>query len=1153
MSFFAINSKGQTENTTSATKQIVTAQQWNEMKKAGTITPNATMWDPNAEHPVFHPVISPSSHNASKREKSSNICECFQEIDTSWHVVPVYPGNSTAVAPWWGSDDDASHIIPLPFSFCFYGHNYDSCYINTNGIITFGQPYTVFNPIGLAFDTVKMVAPFWADVENELAPVGGVIYYKMTPTALLVRWDSVGYYSNGITDAGGHHDKLCDFQCIITNGTDPLVPNGNNVKFCYGIMQWTTGDASNDSAGFCGIGGTGFPAVVGASNGNGNSTDYVQFGQFGRPGNAYNTPVDPYPYSGVGWLQNQTFVFSTCTSNNIPPVAQGISYCDTIRMCANDTLFLPVHFLSPEANQITHDTAWSNMTGFQIVSDTTANDAYIGVRIIAYTINYGVNSVTFQAIDNGSPHDTTTITLYIKVDTFTLAQPVISNLHQFICPNAIDTIWVNNPPVYNSYSWNTGATTDTVFVSNGVYKVAVTSPNGCRAWATDTVNVYPGSIPVITGILQHCTGDSSLLNAGNGYISYQWSTGATTQTIYAITGTYSVTVVDSHGCVGASAPVTVVAGNLQPVITGMTHVCSGDSAHLTTSISYFHYHWSNGGTSQINGVLQGSYTVTVSDSSGCTGTASIVVTASQNPTPIISGINHFCGNSGTTLTTQHDSLYNWSSGGTSQTIIAGAGIYIVTVTDSLGCVGTSPPDTVIEHPSPTPVITGGDHICDTGTVTLTTGVFVNYFWSNSSTTETISVSPLTTIIYTVIVTDNNGCTGISPGFTVTVLNPQVTISGNAHNCDTATSIMTATSGYAHYLWNPGGDTINTKRVNNGTYSVTVTDTFGCTATASFHVRQSASPIPAINGDTVYCGTDNVTLTAAPNGMASYTWSNGTLTQSGVFSEGTYYITITDTSGCHGVDSIYIQQHPRPTPVITGDSTFCAYDSTQLSVDSTYSQYLWNNTATTQSITTHTSSIYTVTVTNQWGCTGTSQVFTTDVKNVPLAAFTIYTPIVGRPDTIIHFYDSSFVLSPAVIDSVYWWFGDGDMSTLFNPTHNYQTTGIYIVKMVVVTSDGCRDTIIGDYVIVSSPVIPPNVFTPNGDGLNDVLVFQDLWQYANSRLEIYNRWGLKLYDNANYQNDWNGDNHPDGVYYYILHVADTKGTILHGWMEILRGK
>ena len=160
---------------------------------------------------------------------------------------------------------------------------------------------------------------------------------------------------------------------------------------------------------------------------------------------------------------------------------------------------------------------------------------------------------------------------------------------------------------------------------------------------------------------------------------------------------------------------------------------------------------------------------------------------------------------------------------------------------------------------------------------------------------------------------------------------------------------------------------------------------------------------------------------------------------------------------------------------------------------------------------------------------------------------------GRPDTTINFYNVSTVLSPGVIDSSYWFFGDGDNGNQFNMTHSFQTDGLYHVELITVTNEGCRDTTHQDYIIESVPVIPPNVFTPNGDGKNDQLVYLNLYQYAGSRLEIFNRWGIKLYDNSDYKNDWTGDDHPDGVYFYILHVADLKGTIMKGTIEILRGK
>ena len=83
------------------------------------------------------------------------------------------------------------------------------------------------------------------------------------------------------------------------------------------------------------------------------------------------------------------------------------------------------------------------------------------------------------------------------------------------------------------------------------------------------------------------------------------------------------------------------------------------------------------------------------------------------------------------------------------------------------------------------------------------------------------------------------------------------------------------------------------------------------------------------------------------------------------------------------------------------------------------------------------------------------------------------------------------------------------------------------------------------------VYPPNVMTPNGDGLNDTFTINGLELYANSKVEVYDRWGNVVYSNEDYKNDWNGDDLPEGTYYYILEVDDPKGTVHKGILTILR--
>jgi gliding motility-associated-like protein len=119
-------------------------------------------------------------------------------------------------------------------------------------------------------------------------------------------------------------------------------------------------------------------------------------------------------------------------------------------------------------------------------------------------------------------------------------------------------------------------------------------------------------------------------------------------------------------------------------------------------------------------------------------------------------------------------------------------------------------------------------------------------------------------------------------------------------------------------------------------------------------------------------------------------------------------------------------------------------------------------------------------------------------------------------------------------------------------------GHYLVR--VETSNGGSPPLVSrsnwyayDVVVVNLQVIAPNVITPNGDGKNESFSFTNLDMYPNSKLSVFNRWGRKVYENGNYQNDWKGDNLAEGVYYYTLTVADKSLTKLNGTVNIIRNK
>ncbi len=198
-------------------------------------------------------------------------------------------------------------------------------------------------------------------------------------------------------------------------------------------------------------------------------------------------------------------------------------------------------------------------------------------------------------------------------------------------------------------------------------------------------------------------------------------------------------------------------------------------------------------------------------------------------------------------------------------------------------------------------------------------------------------------------------------------------------------------------------------------------------------------------------------------------------------------------------------------------------------------------------------IYTVTLTAMdHGCTANSS-DTVRVWPSPLADFS-YDPLTDCAPYTAMFIDSSSVSSGTL--SYFWDFGHGLTSNQQNPSvyYTYENKGVQNGSLMVTTNHGCTD--IKSFVINDSTcdIIVPNVFTPNGDGQgkrNDVFYIAGLEKFPKSRLEIYNRWGIKMYESSDYQNDWNGEKAPDGTYYFILYVVD--GRTIPGYLTLLRHK
>jgi len=149
------------------------------------------------------------------------------------------------------------------------------------------------------------------------------------------------------------------------------------------------------------------------------------------------------------------------------------------------------------------------------------------------------------------------------------------------------------------------------------------------------------------------------------------------------------------------------------------------------------------------------------------------------------------------------------------------------------------------------------------------------------------------------------------------------------------------------------------------------------------------------------------------------------------------------------------------------------------------------------------------------------------------------------------FTSSYIIEPG---TWFWDFGDGQSETnnTFSAIHPYFQEGQYNVFHRVVSQYGCADTAYKSIEIVKIEI--PNVFTPDGDGINDYFEMKGVKDFFTGiRLEVFNRWGKKIYENLNYHNEWNGGGYADGVYYFIIIFPRNVIKPVNGSVTILRKK
>ncbi|MDH4474514.1 MAG: T9SS type A sorting domain-containing protein [Fluviicola sp.] len=527
-----------------------------------------------------------------------------------------------------------------------------------------------------------------------------------------------------------------------------------------------------------------------------------------------------------------------------------------------------------------------------------------------------------------------------------------------------------------SYLWSNGATTAAISPTTaGNYIVQVTNAAGCQSVASTgtavTVNALP-SQPTITagGATTFCSGGSVTLTSSAGS-SYLWSDGSLNSSINpSSSGTYTVQVTNAAGCQSVASASTVVTVNSlpsQPTISasGATTFCAGGSVTLTSAAGSS-YLWSNGATTaSIAPTTTGTFTVQVTNASGCQSVSSAATTVTVNALPVIAQgsltnpTSCTIDNGSIEITGTGNGDVSWT--GTSSGSLTGItlpatitnlsdGSFNITFTNASGCVSNTINSSLIAPSAPAaPTITasGATTFCAGGSVTLTSSNGSAYLWSNGETTASIQVSDAGS--YTVSITDASGCSSAASSGTAVTLNAlPVIAAGTVTNPTSCTvdngSIEVTGTGTGDLSWTgtaSGSSTAITlpstiNGLGDGSYDITFTDALGCTSlplSASLSLPGTPSaPIISASGATTFCEGGSVTLTSS-NGT-SYLWSNGATTASiDVVADGSYTVIITNVDGCtspaSATTTVAVDQLPDVTVTevnntITATQTGAAY-------------------------------------------------------------------------------------------------------------------------------------------------------------------------------------------------------------------------------------
>jgi gliding motility-associated-like protein len=744
------------------------------------------------------------------------------------------------------------------------------------------------------------------------------------------------------------------------------------------------------------------------------------------------------------------------------------------------------------------------------------------------------------------------------------------------------------------FEWSTGDNTQkAVDLCEGIHIVTVTDSNGCKGGQTVIVESKEFAsldIAVTPSACGSCDG-IAIVNVpqNSGPYTYQWSSGHTTDTATGLcAGIYTVEVTDGSGCITSHTVLINNLGGVNAVNISVTNAsCFGvaDGAAIATpvgGIEPYTYLWLPLGTSanEIINVSSGVYYLEVVDAEGCKRISEVNI---GGPTEIKATAminNSLCSEcTGSVLIIPSGGTgnysYNWSNGESTAAIYNLCAEWLtVTVTDQAGCseeiyIPVNDVGAPIVSVVSTNLLCAEATICNGTLEASASGGSGNYnfVWVPSGETTT-QISNLCAGSYYVQVTDGStGCKTMGSG---TINNPPPLTSGipqitNAFCGGECTGIATVipNGGVMPYtiIWDNGSVGATGMNLCAGTHIATITDFNGCSINQSINISEPPtifidvkSVVPPQCSNTNE-GAIDIDVTGG-TGTFTYQWSGGSDETTKAIENlyiGSYTITVTDASGCEKSETINLDALVEISADAGTDTVLCGNTVITLSA-SGGNTFEWYNgdiligseaqLTINPNVGTHTY----ILITRAGTCID-SDTITVTVNNLPLAD--------AGPDQVI-LYESGIVIggnpSASSGSTIQWLPSEGlNDATNGNPYANPLQSTTYIIQVTdiggCVAVDSMRLTVL-------PRILFPNGITPNGDGLNDTWIIDNIIFFPEAIVEVYSRWGELLFRSApGYPIPWdgrfNGKELPVGTYYYIINLHDERFEVLTGPITIMK--